>query len=98
MSRLEAQYTSAFTRDIKRLRKKHIDLVPLVEVIDLIIENTTESLDELKRRHNMHSLSGKWSGSSECHVCNAGDWLLVWTTFESIALIQRTGSHDELFR
>lgn len=98
MSKLEAQYTSAFARDIKRLKKRHIDDAPLVEVIGLIIENTPETLDELRRRHNMHALTGKWSGSSECHVCNAGDWLLIWTTFDNIALIQRTGSHDELFR
>jgi hypothetical protein len=25
----------------------------------------------------MHKLSGKWEGSSECHVANAGDWLVV---------------------
>jgi mRNA interferase YafQ len=55
-------------------------------------------MSELKRRHRMHSLSGKWAGSSECHVCNAGDWFLIWTTFDDVALIQRTGSYDELFR
>ena len=98
MPRLEAQYTSAFSRDVKRLRKQHIDDAPLAEVIELIMENTPEAKSVLRHRHRMHTLSGKWSESSECHVCNAGDWLLIWTTFDNIALIQRTGSHDELFR
>lgn len=98
MTHLSAQYTPAFLRDVKRLRKKHVDDTPLAEVIDLILQNSAESLAELRRRHNMHALSGSWSGSLECHVCNAGNWLLVWITFDDVALMQRTGTHDELFR
>lgn len=98
MTRLKAEFSPAFKRDVKRLDKRHIDDVPLAQVIDLIIENTPEALEELHRRHNMHQLTGGWSGSCECHVCNAGDWLLIWRTFDDIALMQRTGSHDELFR
>ena len=44
MPRLDAQYTSAFVRDVKRLRKRHIDDAPLAEVIELIIENTPETI------------------------------------------------------
>ncbi len=98
MGRLKAQFAPAFKRDLKRLDKKHLDDKPLEEVIDLIIENSPESLETLRRRHNMHMLTGGWSGSSECHVCNAGDWQLIWRTFNDIALMQRTGSHDDLFR
>ena len=98
MGRLQAQFTPSFRRDLKKLDKKHVDDAPLAEVIDLIIENSPESLETLRRRHNMHLLKGEWAGSSECHVCNAGNWLLLWKTFDDIALLQRTGSHDDLFR
>ena len=98
MAKLKAQFAPSFSRDVKRLAKKHVDTRPLSEVIELIIENTPESVETLKRRHDMHMLIGNWSGSSECHVCNAGDWLLVWRTSGGIALMQRTGSHDELFK
>lgn len=98
MARLQAQLSPAFIKDAKRLRKRHVDDEPLVEVIDLILENTDESLATLRRRHRMHTLTGAWSGSNECHVANAGDWLLIWTTFDGVALMQRTGTHDELFR
>ncbi|PST47524.1 hypothetical protein CPA40_01570 [Bifidobacterium callitrichos] len=54
-------------------------------------------MEELKRRHNMHTLSGEWKGSNECHVANAGDWLLIWCTTDDLAIFQRTGSHDDLF-
>lgn len=46
----------------------------------------------------MHTLKGSWLGSHECHVANAGDWLLIWRSNEAVAAFQRTGSHDELFR
>ena len=58
MGRLKTQFTNTFIRDAKRLRKKHIDDTPLAEVIDLIVEKTPETLEELHRRRRMHTLSG----------------------------------------
>ncbi len=95
---LTAEYEKAFSRDLKRLAKKHIDDSPLEEVIALILENTIESREELIRHHKMHALSGAWDGSNECHVCNAGNWLLVWAVNGGTAYFQRTGTHDEIFR
>ena len=97
--RLEAKFTPAFSRDLKKkAAKRSWNLSDLESVIDLILENSAESIESLKRRHNMHRLSGKWEGSSECHVANAGDWLLIWCVDGGIAYFQRTGSHEELFR
>lgn len=45
----------------------------------------------------MHTLGGEWSGSNECHVCNAGGWLVIWFVDGETAYFQRTGTHDELF-
>lgn len=95
---LRPDYTSSFRKDVKRLNKKHIDTAPLREVIDLVLNNTSESLDTLKRRHSMHTLEGKWLGSYECHVANAGDWLLIWRTGNGLAVFLRTGKHDQLFK
>lgn len=95
---LTAKYTPQFERDAKKLARKHIDLAPLSEVVDLILENTKEARKALKQRHKMHRLKGEWAGSDECHVANAGDWLLIWRTGNGVAVFQRTGSHDELFR
>lgn len=95
---LEAQYTSKFERDIKALKKKHYDLSLLIDVINLVLDDSNNSRKILRQRHNMHSLTGLWSGSNECHVANAGDWLVIWKTGNGLAVFQRTGSHDELFR
>lgn len=95
---LEAQFTAQFQRDAKRLKKRHANLAPLMALVNLVIQNTPEALEELRRRHNMHDLKGDWAGSRECHVVNAGDWLVIWREGNGIAVFQRTGTHDELFR
>ena len=94
---LKPNYTPRFKKDVKRLEKKHVDLNPLKEVMQLILDDTPKAKTELQRRHNMHVLKGDWHGSLECHVANAGDWLLIWATSKEQAYFQRTGSHDELF-
>ena len=97
--RLKAKFTPAFSRDLKKkAAKRKWNLNELEAVVDLILENSAESIAILKQRHNMHKLSREWDSSNECHVANAGDWLVIWRTDEGIAYFQRTGSHDELFR
>lgn len=99
MSRLEAKYTATFARDLKRLAKKrNRDVHELDEVIDLVLENTPEALEELRRRHRLHTLTGVRAGHRECHVANMGDWLLIWSSDDRFAYFERTGTHDELFR
>ncbi len=83
---LEAKFTSRFERDVKSLVRRHYDLGPLREVVDLVLEDTEESKLILKQRHNMHRLAGAWSGSNECHVANAGDWLVIWMTGNELAV------------
>ncbi|HIY80126.1 MAG TPA: type II toxin-antitoxin system YafQ family toxin [Candidatus Olsenella excrementavium] len=99
MARLTADFSAAFSRDIKKkARKRGWDLSELEKVIDLVVENSPDSLETLRRRHNMHALSVSWSGRKECHVANAGDWLVIWSSNDKVAFFERTGSHDELFR
>ena len=97
--RLEVKFAPSFSRDLKRLSKRHDrDMSDLAEVIDLVAENSKRSIDILKQRHNMHRLSGGWKGRCECHVANAGDWLVIWSADSKLAIFERTGSHAELFR
>ncbi len=95
---LTPDYTKSFQKDVKLLKRRHTDMQPLRRVIELVLENSRESIEELKRRHNMHVLKGKWRGANECHVANAGDWLLIWKTGNGLAVFQRTGTHDQIFR
>lgn len=98
MSALRVEPLPSYIRDVKRLLRRHSDVAKLNEVIDLIIENSATSNKELRQHHDMHLLKGEWRGHHECHVCNAGDWLLIWIVSDGVAYLERTGSHDELFR
>lgn len=78
MARLTADFSSAFRHDLKRkARRRERDLPELERVIDLVVENSPESLETLRTRHDMHALTGSWSGRKECHVANVGDWLVI---------------------
>lgn len=99
MGRLSAEFSTGFSRDLKKkAKRRNWNLEELRRLIDLVLENTSESQEILKRRHNMHRLSGSWAGRSECHVANSGDWLVIWSSNDEVAFFERTGSHDELFR
>ncbi len=98
MSALEIEALPSYVRDLKRLLKRHVDVARLNAVVNLIAENTADSTKALEQHHNMHVLKGPWRGHRECHVCNAGDWLLIWVVDNGVAYLERTGTHDELFR
>lgn len=93
-----ANYTPKFLRDVKRLQKKHFDLDPLRDTINLILEDSKQARRKLKRHYRMYRLNGKWAGSLECHVANIGDWLVVWQENDNLAIFLRTGTHDEIFK
>lgn len=99
MSRLTADFSAVFSRDLKKkAKRRNWDLNELQKLIDLVLENIPESLEILKHRHNMHRLSGSWAERNECHVANSGDWLVIWSSNDKVTFFERTGSHDELFR
>lgn len=59
MGRLTADFSAAFSRDLKKkAKRRNWDLAKLQRLIDLVLENTPESIEMLKQRHNMHTLSG----------------------------------------
>ena len=117
MGRLTADFAKAFSRDLKKnAKRRNWNLTELEKVIDLVVENTPETLEELRRRQvekitvskrrikSLLSRPSRTSGTQrrpgryECHVANAGDWLVIWSSNDSVAFFERTGSHDELFR
>jgi mRNA interferase YafQ len=94
---LKPEYTTSFNRDIRRQRRKHQNMEPMKAVIRLVLLDTPESKEELRRRHRAHPLAGEWEGAIECHVNNEGDRLLIWMRGEEVAVFLRTGTHGELF-
>ncbi|MEE1295432.1 MAG: type II toxin-antitoxin system mRNA interferase toxin, RelE/StbE family [Bifidobacterium sp.] len=93
---LRPGYAKRFARDIKRLQRKHTDLAPLREVMSLVIEDSDEARRILRQLHKAHRLQGTPFPTDECHVANAGDWLLLWSTRGDMVVFQRTGTHEEV--
>ncbi len=84
-------YTSQFKKDYKRVQKQNKDVEKLRVVIDKLAGK-----EKLDPRYRDHALSGIWKGFRDCHV--EPDWILIYQTTEDILVLERTGSHSELFK
>lgn len=87
---------SAFTRDLKYLkRKKHRDMRLLEEPVDLLRRG---ELQEMARRYRDHALTGNWAGFREFHV--QADWLVIYylAVDKVTFVLTRTSTHDDLYR
>ena len=88
--RLQLRTTSAFERDVRRVRRQGKDLDKLEAVVNLL-----QDQKELPARCRPHPLRGKWAGHWDCHV--APDWVLLYAATDRTLILVRTGSHAELF-
>ncbi len=83
--------TSHFKKDFKRIKKRGKDLSKLKGVVSAVAKGET-----LEECHRDHALSGKWSGSRDCHI--EPDWVLIYRLDGESLFLERTGSHSDLFR
>jgi len=87
----EVIQTSQFKRDIKRLKKRGKDLEKLGEVVRLLASDTP-----LEEKHRDHALIGRWVGSRDCHI--EPDWILIYRNEPESLYLERSGSHNDLFK
>lgn len=83
--------TSVFRRDLKKAKKRGLDLSLLDEVVTAI-----QYGDKLPEKNKDHELTGNWVGHRECHI--QPDWLLVYRIVEDTLILSlvRTGTHSDL--
>ncbi len=82
--------TGQFQRDIKLAKKQNRDIELLFDVVEKLANG--ERLDPKFRDHD---LGGKWKGARECHI--QPDWLLVYEIRNNVLVLNRAGTHSELF-
>lgn len=89
---LQLVTTTQFRKDIKRAKKRGLNLKKLETILDTLLRE--EPLDE---KHRDHALVGNYLGFRECHI--EPDWLLVYAIDKGqlILTASRTGSHSDLF-
>lgn len=89
---LELKTTSAFRKDLKRLRKRGTNLNKLDFVLTKLL-----SREVLEERYKDHALIGNYIGFRECHI--EPDFLLIYYIDNNKLILTavRAGSHSDLF-
>ncbi|MCL1946006.1 MAG: type II toxin-antitoxin system YafQ family toxin [Chitinivibrionia bacterium] len=89
---LEIKPTEKFEKDIDYLNKKRRNMDELKKAIILLAEQKP-----IPPKYKDHQLSGEWKQYRELHITWKPDWLLIYRIFGNQLILQRTGSHDDLF-
>ena len=84
-------YRNVFEKDIKRAIKRGLKIDKLKEVIRLLSETQL-----LPIKYRDHALVGNYKGHRECHI--QPDWLLIYKKDETSLILERTGTHADLFK
>ena len=82
--------TKQFKKDINRVSKRGKSKEKLIEVLRIL-----ERGEDLPEKYRDHKLSGNWIGRRDCYV--EPDWVLIYNVTEDLIILERTGSHSDLF-
>jgi mRNA interferase YafQ len=84
-------YTTQFKKDYKKIKKQQKNLSKLTIVIEKLLNQ-----QKLEPKYKDHSLSGKFMNHRDCHI--EPDWILIYRLTEDKLILERTGSHSDLFK
>ena len=82
--------TSRFLKDLKLAKKRGYDIDKLEAIVDLL-----QARQSLPPKNKDHTLTGEWNYHRECHI--QPDWLLIYRIEATILILERTGTHADLF-
>lgn len=88
---LKPEYTTQFKKDLKKCKKKQLDIEKLKDVMRKLCNE-----EKLPASNRDHSLKGEWVNCRECHI--EPDWLLIYQVGNGIIVFERTSSHSEMFK
>lgn len=84
-------WTNQFKKDFKRAQKQAKDIKALKNVITLLAGG-----EKLPEKYKDHLLRGQWTHHRDCHI--KSDWVLIYRIDGNSLILERMGSHSELFR
>lgn len=87
---LTLRTTGAFDREARRAKRRGKDMDKLAAVVERLLREKP-----LDPRYRDHKLKGEWIGRRECHI--EPDWLLIYQVSGSELILERTGTHADLF-
>ena len=88
---MSIHYTTQFKKDFKRIKNQNKD----PDRLKVVIEKSVAG-EKLEPKYRDHQLSGNWKGHRDCHI--EADWILIYRIENKELILERTGSHSELFR
>lgn len=84
-------FTTQFKRDYKKIKKQKKELHKLKILIEKLVSG-----EKLELKYKDHQLTGEFKGCRDCHI--EPDWLLIYKKTADALILERTGSHSELFK
>jgi len=88
---LKIVYTTQFKKDYKKIMKQNKEPGKLKIVVKKLVVGT-----KLEPKYKDHQLIGYFKGYRDCHI--ESDWLLIYKITANRLILERTGSHSELFK
>ena len=82
--------TNQFKKEFKLMIKRGKSQKKFVEVLNCILSKN------LPPKYKDHKLIGDYLGSRELHI--EADWLLIYQASKSELILERTGTHADLFQ
>ncbi|MBS0168407.1 MAG: type II toxin-antitoxin system YafQ family toxin [Nitrospira sp.] len=82
--------TSRFLKDLKLAKKRGYEIDKLEAIVDLL-----QAQQSLPPKNKDHTLTGEWNHHRECHI--QPDWLLIYRIEVTFLILERTGTHSDLF-
>ncbi len=86
----EIAYTKQFEKEFKKQIKRGKDVQKFKQIVKLL-----EAGESLPAKYRNHKLKGEFKNRWELHI--EPDWLLVYKKSGRQILIERIGSHSDLF-
>ena len=95
---IELKYKSRYKKEMRLMIKSGKNYKNLLSVLELITENINKGVEHselLPKQYRLHKLIGNYNGLWECHI--ESDWVLVFDIHENAIILERTGSHSDIF-
>lgn len=96
---LELTKTNLYKKELKLMLKRGRNGQKMFDIVARIFDNANQGMEHhllLPEKYCLHKLIGKYKGYWECHI--EPDWLLVYYLDDEVLRLERTGTHNDIFK
>ncbi len=96
---LELTKTNFYKKELKLMLKRGRNGQKMFDIVAMILNNANQGMEHhllLPEKYCLHKLIGKYKGYQECHI--EPDWLLVYYLDDEVLRLERTGTHNDIFK